>query len=270
MNFSTLIGFAAAIAVFVSAVFTATENRAIFLNEHAIIIVIGGTFSAGCICFPIGKMLKLGALAMKRMLFGDHIDYRQIIKSIIEIGDRVRNDPSYLKNEAERVKNHFLREGLIFINEGMNEDQIREIMELRVETHAKRYTIEAGIFKTLSKFPPAFGLLGTTLGMIALLQSLGGEDATKKIGPAMAIGLVATLYGISLANLVLIPIGESLSEKNLEDTTMRKIILEGVVMIKNKMHPVMIEEKLNSYLLPNERLNLKGDASGSNSGKKAA
>lgn len=265
MNFSTFIGFAAAAVVFLHSVLTSTDNRAIFMNEHGIVIVIGGTFAAGAICFPMGKIFKLGFVAIKKMLFGYKIDYREIIKGIIELGDKARGDTQFLKKEVESIDNPFLKEAVHLVIEGFTEEQLRDVLEQRIETHAKRNNIETNIFKTLSKFPPAFGLLGTTLGMIALLQKLGGENAAKQIGPAMAIGLVATLYGISLTNFVFIPIAENLTEKNREDTTMRKIILEGVVMIKNKIHPLMIEEKLNSYLLPNERVSFRDEIKGGGS-----
>ncbi len=259
MNFSAIIGFVAAATVFLHSVMTATNNREIFLNEHGLIIVIGGTLAAASICFPIKKIITLSAIALKKMLFGYRIDYPEIIRLIIELGDKARADVSFLKKEAEMIKNPFLREALQLVNDGLTEEQLREIMEQRIDTHAKRYAIETNIFRTLSKFPPAFGLLGTTLAMIALLQTLGSKDATKLIGPAMAIGLVATLYGIALTNFFFIPIAENLSEKNREDTTMRKIILEGVIMIKNKVHPIMIEEKLNSYLLPHERVSFRDE-----------
>jgi chemotaxis protein MotA len=262
MNFSTALGFIAAAAVFLHSVMTSTDNREIFLNEHGIVIVLGGTFAAASICFPMGKIFKLGMLAIKKMLFGYHPNYREVIKYIIELGDKSRNDSSFLKKEVETIKNPFLKEAVSLINDGMTEEQLRDILEQRIETHHKRYQIETNIFKTMSKFPPAFGLLGTTLGMIALLQKLGGEDAAKKIGPAMSIGLVATLYGISLTNFLFIPISENLAEASREDTTLRKIILEGIIMLKNKMHPLMIEEKLNSYLLPGERVSLREENGG--------
>lgn len=267
MNFSTALGFIGAATVFLHSVLTSTDNREIFLNEHGIVIVMGGTFAAASICFPVGKIFRLGLLALKKMLFGYHPNYPEVIKYIIELGDKSRTDPNFLKKEVETVKDLFLKEAIQLVNDGMTEDQLRDILEQRIETHGKRYQIETNIFKTMAKFPPAFGLLGTTLGMIALLQKLGGEDAAKKIGPAMSIGLVATLYGISLTNFLFIPISENLAEANREDQTMRKIILEGIIMLKNKMHPLMIEEKLNSYLLPSERVSLRDDLK---SGKEGA
>lgn len=270
MNFSSVFGFIAASVVFFVAIFTSTDNTAIFLNEHGIIIVIGGTLAAASISFPIKKVFYLSFVAARKMMFGYSVPYPAIIKYIIELGDKARLDPNFLKNEVNSIKNPFLRDAVQLMNDGLNEEQLREILEQRIDTHSKRAGNEVNMFKALSKFPPAFGLLGTTLGMIGLLQNLGGADAAKKIGPSMAIGLVATMYGIALTNFLLIPIAENLQDKNREDTVMRKIILEGLLMIKNKLHPLIIEEKLNAYLLPAERVKFSGTRGGNNRGMRRA
>lgn len=271
MNFSTLFGMIFAATVFLHSVLTSSDNTAIFLNEHGIVIVLGGTFAAASISFPLKRIFVLSAVAFKKMLFGYNLDYPQIISYIIDLGDKSRLDPNFLKNEVSNIKNLFLQESIQLLNDGVTEEQIREILEQRIDTHYKRSQTELNMFKALSKFPPAFGLLGTTLGMISLLQNLGGTDAAKKIGPAMAIGLVATMYGIALTNFLFIPIAENLNDKNREDTVMRRIILEGVLMIKNKLHPLVIEEKLNSYLLPSERVHFsKGKDSGNGRMAKAS
>ena len=96
--------------------------------------------------------------------------------------------------------------------------------------------------------------------MIALLNKLGSADAQKMIGPSMAVGLVATLYGISLTNFLFIPISENLAALGADDYATRKMILEGLLMIKRKNHPLIVEETMKSYLLPSERENLKGKA----------
>ena len=136
---------------------------------------------------------------------------------------------------------------------GIKPKVIDEILYKRSLTHSKRYEEEAGVFKVVGKFPPAFGLMGTTLGMIGLLQSIGNADAFKKLGPSMAVALVATFYGIALANLIFVPLGEHLSQLNREDEVLRQIVMDGVRQLRLKEHPVVVEEHLKSYLLPKER-----------------
>ncbi|MBO9666357.1 MAG: MotA/TolQ/ExbB proton channel family protein, partial [Bdellovibrio sp.] len=116
-------------------------------------------------------------------------------------------------------------------------------------------------------FPPAFGLLGATLGMISLLQTLGEPGAQDRIGPAMATALVATFYGLLTANLVLIPIAEKLSSVSQADMTLREIIKEGVLLVHEKKHPIFIREYLRSFLPPAQRI---GDDSAPAAAKKAA
>ena len=120
-----------------------------------------------------------------------------------------------------------------------------------------RYNADANRFKAMGKFPPAMGLMGAVLGMIALLGSLGKPGAEKGIGPAMSVALVATFYGIAISNLLIIPIGENLAEAAHETKIKNKIIVEGVKLIAKKTNPIVLAEELNSYLLPNERIDWK-------------
>ena len=105
----------------------------------------------------------------------------------------------------------------------------------------------------LGKFPPAFGLVGTSLGMIALLQGLGEADAFERLGPSMSIALVATFYGLILSNVFIIPMGEHLSTLSDDDLIMRRIVVDGVMLIKEQKHPLLVQEFLKSYLSPGER-----------------
>jgi chemotaxis protein MotA len=98
--------------------------------------------------------------------------------------------------------------------------------------------------------------MGTTLGMIALLNGLGSAEAFKNLGPAMAVGLVATFYGIAIANLILVPMSENLSKLNKEDEIVRDIVIQGIKLLRNRSHPIVVEEYLKSFLLPNERRSL--------------
>ena len=116
------------------------------------------------------------------------------------------------------------------------------------------------MFRAIGKFPPAFGLLATTLGMIGLLQKLGQPDSQKLIGPAMSVGLIGTLYGIALANLLFIPIAENLTERTQEEMALRRMMMEGALMLKQQANPITLREGLNSFLLPKDRVSRKNSA----------
>jgi chemotaxis protein MotA len=109
----------------------------------------------------------------------------------------------------------------------------------------------------MGKYPPAMGLMGAVMGMIALLASLGKPGAEKGIGVAMSVALVATLYGIAMANLFVIPVGENLAVGAKQIKTKNLIIIEGVRLIAQRTNPIVLAEELNSFLLPGERIDWK-------------
>lgn len=256
MNVSTLIGLIVSSVVFIGAVVTSSQNMLIFLDQHAILIVCGGTMAATLVCFPLPKIIALGKIFLKRLLGQNKKDYMQIIKEISMLSQASRKGPRFFDTTLQNVSDPFLRDAatlLYWAESDINEEQLRDLIETRAETHYERYMEEANIFRTISKFPPAFGLMGTTLGMITLLQSLGADGSKGNIGPAMSIALVATFYGIVLSNLILIPIAENLTAQTKEDLVSRRMVVEGVMLIHLDTPTMFIEEKLKSFLLPGER-----------------
>ena len=248
----------AALAVLLISIFTSSSNSKIFLDPHGILIVIGGTAAAAMLCFPIKTYLRVAKVLKNKILGNYALRYDTVIAEIVDLAKGIRDNSDYGKTKAKSVNTPFLKDALELMNlGGISEDSLDEILLKRAETYSKRYDHDATVIKALSKFPPAFGLMGTTLGMISLLQQLGGKDAQKFLGVSMALGLVATFYGIVLANLVFIPISENLTAINKEDETVRAIVIDGLRLIRKKEHPKMIEEYLKSYLLPHERVALK-------------
>jgi chemotaxis protein MotA len=132
-------------------------------------------------------------------------------------------------------------------------EELHDMLMLRAKTIHGRYLDDAKKFKAIGKFPPAMGLMGAVLGMIALLQTLGKPGAENNLGPAMAVALVATLYGIALANLVILPIADNLTDSASEVNTKNRIIIEGIKLIAENKNRVILTDHLNSYLLPHER-----------------
>jgi len=257
MNFSSLLGVAAALAVLVGSIMSSSKSAHVFLDLHGILIVIGGTAAAGLMCFPLRSYIRVGGVFINKFLGNYAARHDIVINEIVDLAKGARDNPDYLKTKAKSLKTPFLADAVQLITlGGIPEEALDEILIKRASTHTKRYEYDVGVFKTLAKFPPAFGLLGTTLGMIALLQELGGKDAQKNLGPSMAIGLVATFYGLVLANLVFIPISENLAHLNRDDETLRTIVIDGLRLVRRRDHHKVVEEHLKSYLLPHERARL--------------
>jgi chemotaxis protein MotA len=257
MNFSSIFGVIAGLAVMTTAVLMSSNSTKVFLDPHGILIVFGGTMAAGLMCFPLRFYLRTGKVVLNKFLGNYSMRAEVVIVEIVDLAKGYRENSDYLKTKVKTLKSPFLSDAVsLIIQGGIPDDVLEEILIKRAATHTKRYEYDVGVFRTLAKFPPAFGLMGTTLGMITLLQQLGGKDAQKLLGPAMAIGLVATFYGLTLANLVFIPISENLAQLNREDETLRVIVIDGLRLVRAKEHPKIVEEHLKSYLLPSERLTM--------------
>ena len=254
MKYSVLIGIITAVAVLVLSIATSVPLKTIFENWHAVLVVFGSTFAVALVCFPIKSLWDMLIVFFNRILFGSEARLESVIVEIVKISQLIKSNPAALNQASSQAQNPFLKEGLDLISQGgFDEQELELILRKRASTFMIRYDQQAQYFKTLSKFPPAFGLIGTTLGMMGLMQSIGSPDSFKLIGPAMATGLGATLLGITLSNFILIPLAENLTKLNREDEVLRDVVIDGLKMLIKKQHPLMIEEYLRSYQLPTER-----------------
>ncbi len=254
MNLSSVAGVIAALLVMILGVATSSKSPMVFLDPHGILIVFGGTTAAALMCFPARFYVQVSKVVLRKFLGNYAIRRETVIREIVDLAKGVRDNSEYLKTKVKSLKTPFLADAVeLVIQGGFSDSILTEIMMKRSAILTKRYDQDVGIFRTIAKFPPAFGLMGTTLGMISLLQQLGGKDAQKLLGPAMAIGLVATFYGLTLSNLILIPISENLSQINRDDESLRLIVIDGLKMVRKKEHPKVVEEYLKSHLTPTER-----------------
>ena len=255
MNLSTISGFIASALVFGLALMETSTDWHVFLNPHAILIVLGGTLAASAICFPVDRLIGLMRVFLRRILGRNRRNYQDILNEIVLLSQASRKGRQSLEGFVETIRDPFLKDAaeMLFWNEReLPSRELRHLLETRVETMYDRYLKEADIFRVMSRFPPAFGLMGTTLGMIVLLQGIG-KGGSASIGPAMSVALVATLYGILLANFIFIPIAENLIEQSREELTARRMVVEGVVLIARGKPTIHVEEMVRSFLLPSER-----------------
>ena len=260
MNFSIPLGIALGCFLIFSTLKEAIENFAVLASPHAALIVVGGTFAATLICFPLGHILNLIRIFINTVRQNKNALFLETITEIVRLSELLNEDRP-LNGELKKIKNPFLKESLELLEGGgLTREELEDVLNTRVELQNERYKRDGMTFKIIGKFPPAFGLVGTTIGMISLLQSLGQKDAFTKLGPSMAISLVATLYGLVFANLFLIPIGENLNQASEDDLVMRRIVVEGVRLLRDRKHPLLVSEYLKSYMNESERRRLKNVA----------
>ncbi|MGI4993842.1 motility protein A [Halobacteriovorax sp. GFR7] len=257
MNIFSLIGLIISAGVLFAGLRMSSSNLGLFVDGPSLFIVIGGTFAATSVAFQLNKIGALFKIFLKQFLGGKMVNSTEVIKEIMQICEAYRSGEA-AENLPGKANDEFLKEGLELIADGfLQKEKIIEILEQRaVNMHAIR-SEDTRKIKTLGKFPPAFGMMGTTIGMIVLLANLGGADAMKMIGPAMGVCLITTLYGVIIANLGFIPIAENLEDIQIQMETKDNIIIEGIKHILDKSNPVLVAEELNSFLLPSERLDWK-------------
>lgn len=257
MNFSSILGIVGAVGVLVGTIFMSTEHSRAFLDVHAFIIVIGGTTAASLLSFSGKKMFQLLRVFFRKVL-GRNDELSVAITEIVDLARGYRENDGYLREKLPGLKTPFLKDAIeMMVEGGIDPEDLDKILVKRAIAMNHRYEEDAEMFKTLSKFPPAFGLLGAVIGMISLMQGLGGADAFAKVGPSMAIALVATMYGIAVANFIFLPLGENLARVNRMDHLARQMVVDGTKLIRIKKHPLVVEETLRCYLLPGERLQMK-------------
>ncbi|MCB0414812.1 MAG: MotA/TolQ/ExbB proton channel family protein [Bdellovibrionales bacterium] len=258
MNFLSIIAFVSAGVVFFLGVFTSTDNPMAFVDGHAALIVFGGTISVAAISFQIDRIYLMLKIFYFRVIAGKKVEYVPIIRELMTLAEAYRTQNPQIRQMVAKSNDPFLRECMtMLLDDFLPPTELEKIMKTRMNMMYQRHNADAKKFKALGKFPPAMGLMGAVLGMIALLQTIGKPGSEEKIGPAMAIALVATLYGIAFANLVVLPIAENLMEGTKEALTKNMIIAEGVKLISQKKNRIILAEELNSFLLPNERVNWK-------------
>jgi chemotaxis protein MotA len=257
MNLSMPMGLVFGVLIITWSIMGEMKNPAIMGNLHGIIIVLGGTLAAALVCFPFKFFLNMFIVLIRAFSGSLKRECINSVNVLVSLSEK-QNNGAKIDTEISSIKNEFLKESLSLMLSGtLKDEELFDVLEKRVEMQNERYRKENSTFKIIGKFPPAFGLIGATLGMIALLQGLGSPDAFEKLGPSMSVALTATFWGLFLANLVIIPIAENLNFASDDDLLMRRIVVEGVMLLKHKKHPVLVEEYLKSYLAVKERNQLK-------------
>ncbi len=257
MNIFSILGLLSAGIVFVIGLRLSSPTLGIFWDVPSAFIVVGGTLTSTAIAFRLDRIWVLFKTFFKIVFIKNVTANSKIITEMIKIGDAYRKGTP-LEALASKSSDTFLKEALMMVADGvMTQERIVKILDDRANNQDVERKEEAGKLKVVAKFAPAFGMLGTTIGMVVLLANLGGPDSLKMIGPAMGVCLITTLYGCALSNIAFLPVAENLilHSKNLYLKDL--IVIEGTKLIMDKQNPVILAEELNSFLPPENRINWK-------------
>ena len=246
----TLIGILMGIVILILVVMRNVGLR-MFLDLPFLVITIGGSFCALMITHSLGEIKNLGKIFLQSLKIGI-IDRNELIIQFLEISKKAKiGGLLSVENEIYAIDDPFMKKGLQMVVDGVESEVIKEILELEIDEMDKRHINGVNIFKTWGKYAPAFGMIGTLIGIIEMLSNL---TSPENIALGMSRALIATFYGVILANLIFNPIAENLMKKNIREIDVREMMVEGILAIKSGINPRILEEKLISYLSPTARL----------------
>ncbi len=247
MDIATLIGLLGGFGL-VAATIILGGNAGGFVDLPALLVVIGGTFASVFVMFPLNTVIGSFKVAMKTFLFKGY-NAQDTINQLVNLAETARKE-SLVALEKVQVDDPFLKKGVAMVADGSEERLVRQVLEIEVNFMKERHRQGQGVFKGLGMMAPAFGMIGTLIGLVNMLQNL---DDPSSIGPAMAVALLTTFYGAVLANVAFLPMSRKLEVRSDEDALFMEIMTEGVISIQRGEHPSIVKEKLQAFLSPNIR-----------------
>ena len=249
MDFATLIGIISGIGLVVWEI-TTNSGLDIFVNIPSFAVVFGGTIAATFIAYPINEVLRVLSISKKVFLHKSEKPSTQI-KELVEISVVTRSKGILaLDKELSKIKDGFLNKGLQMVVDGIRGTTINEVMQLEMDIIWKRHQIGYSLFKDMGNFSPAFGMIGTLIGLVQMLADLSDPSG---IGPKMAIALITTFYGSLFANLLYIPMSIKLKHRSQQEALRMQLIIEAIKSIRLGDNPRFMEEKLTKFLSNAER-----------------
>lgn len=225
---------------------------ALYINQpDSFALTVGGSIGGTLSCFPMDKIKRVSAVVGKAwMADPKNTEYVGLINELVEYATEARrNGVLALDAKTEEIEDQFIKSGIQMAVDGTGPGQIEEIMELELEAMQKRHEENQDILMKWAELAPAFGMIGTLVGLIAMLANLSDPDS---LGPAMAIALITTLYGSMVANMFCIPFVGKLKARTKEEVTRKEMIIAGILSIQNGDNPRIVKQKLMAYI-PNDQ-----------------
>jgi len=221
-----------------------------FINIPSLLIVIGGTVSAVLVQYPLGDVLGIMAV-VRQTIFAQSYDPKELIDLIIKLAEEARRDGLLaLEKRIKEIDDYFIKAGLQLAIDGTEPEILRDILYKELENLEDRHRKGQGIFEAFGAFAPAFGMIGTLIGLVLMLRTM--KDPST-IGPSMAVALITTFYGAVLSNLIFLPLGGKLKERTKEEVKIREMVIEGIMSIQSGDNPRLVEQKLLTFLPPKYR-----------------
>lgn len=261
MDLASIIGLAVCIILVVFSIVSGVGFSAImrFLDYKSALITLGGAFC--CVMASNTMAGFIGAIkSFGLILKVPNNDVAAVIKKIIDLSNVARKEGLLsLEEAAADLDDAFMKKGIMLIVDGTDPELVRGIMETEMVGIEDRHKKNIAFWDDLGSMGPAWGMIGTLVGLINMLQDM---DDASSIGPSMAIALITTLYGSMLANWICAPVAGKLKTNNAAEMMVKEVEIEGLLSIQAGENPRVIEEKLKSFIAPKDRAALGAEEGG--------
>ncbi len=249
MDLTSLIGFLAT-WILVLASMAAGGNFAAYIDVPSMMITFGGAVGATIISNP-GERLKTVGGSLRSVFLFKEPNLVAMVQMLVSFAEKARREGLLsLEGDVAELDNDFLKKAIQLVVDGTDPELVRAILDTEIGVFEDRHSANKSIFDTLAEFGPSFGMIGTLIGLIAMLGNLQDVSA---LGPGMAVALITTMYGSMLANMFAIPTGKKLAARSAQEVKSMELMVEGILAIQAGENPRIVEEKLKVYLPPKMR-----------------
>ncbi|MCK5201949.1 MAG: motility protein A [Spirochaetales bacterium] len=259
MDIATIIGLGLGFGLILLSMALGGSGLGIYVDPPSFLMVIGGSFAAMMISTPLARILGLSKI-MNHVFRIPNYELEKTISTLVNFSERARREGLLaLEDDIEDVGDEFLKDGIQMVVDGTDPEIIKAILFSDMEQLEIRHGIGIKFFADWGSLAPAFGMIGTLAGLIAMLANLDDPDA---IGSGMALALITTMYGSIFANMVLIPFRNKLTDRDQEERLTREIMIEGILSIQAGDNPNILKFKLVSFLDPVTRKSMMEEMAG--------
>ncbi len=223
-------------------------NMGMYWDPFALMIVLGGSLASIMVAFPFEEVLQSIRAAFK-VFASRKVKVREVVGTMVKIAEISRRE-GIVALENIKTDNAVLKKACQLIADNADPQLIRSTLSIEINSMKRRHKVAHDVFKRLGALTPAYGMMGTLIGLVQMLSQLSNPDS---IGPAMAMALLTTMYGSVFSTMIFLPMGAKLQARTLQEQLSLEVIFEGAKSILVNNNPTLVYEKLSSYLPPNER-----------------
>lgn len=250
MDLGTVIGLVLSIGAVLVSVIMEGGHLGALVNPSAALIVFGGTLGATAVSVSLKQLINLPKITMHAFL-SRIADPRDAIELLVSLAQKARREGILaLEQELDSLEDDFIKRGIQLVVDGSDPDVVRETMETEIAAMQERHKAGAEVYMTMGGFAPTLGIIGTVMGLVHMLGKLSDPGT---MGPAIAAAFIATLYGVSSANLIYLPLASKLQLRSKEEAAICEMMLQGILSLQAGGSPRALEDRLRAYLSPDQR-----------------